>query len=131
MKIKNYLLIGYAGWDNDGDDNIKKRIAISDFFTEEDIIEMAHNKFQKKHRVTSFRLEELPVGGNKMKDTILQILGQFYENKYNTEEYDYETVDEYYTFLGHELGLTEELQNVGITSTSELQEKMLNRDYKI
>lgn len=66
-----------------------------------------------------------------MKDTILQILGQFYENKYNTEEYDYETVDEYYIFLGHELGLTEELQNVGITSTSELQEKMLNRDYKI
>lgn len=66
-----------------------------------------------------------------MNDTILQILGQFYENKYNTEEYDYETVDEYYTFLGHELGLKEELQNVGITSTSELQEKMLNRDYKI
>lgn len=66
-----------------------------------------------------------------MNDTILQILGQLYENKYNTEEYDYETVDEYYTFLGLELGLKEELQNVGITSTSELQEKMLNRDYKI
>ena len=65
-----------------------------------------------------------------MKDTILQILGQFYENRYDTDEYDYKTVDKYYTFLG-ELGLAEELQNVGITSTSELQDKMLNRDYKI
>ena len=66
-----------------------------------------------------------------MKDTILQILGQLYENKYNTDEYDYETVDAYYTFLGHELGLKEELQNVGITSTIELQAQMFNRDYKI
>ena len=63
MKIKHYLLTGYAGnadWDDDGDNNIKKRIAVSDFFTKGDIIEMAHNKFQKKHRLTSFRLEELP-----------------------------------------------------------------------
>ena len=63
MKIKHYLLTGYAGnadWDDDGDNNIKQRIAVSDFFTKEDIIEMAHNKFQKKHRITSFRLEELP-----------------------------------------------------------------------
>ena len=65
-----------------------------------------------------------------MKDTILQILGQFYENRYDTDEYDYKTVDKYYTFLG-ELGLAEELENVGIAGTSELQEKMLNRDYKI
>ena len=66
-----------------------------------------------------------------MKDTILQILGQFYENRYDTDEYDYKTVDKYYTFLGYDLGLKEELENVGIANASELQEKMLNRDYKI
>ena len=66
-----------------------------------------------------------------MKDTILQILGQLYEHKYDTDEYDYDTVDEYYAWLGYSLGLEHELHSVGITGTSELQEQMLYRENKI
>lgn len=62
-----------------------------------------------------------------MKDSALQILGSLYEWKYSTEEYDYNTVDDFYAFLGYELELEIDLQNLGITSTSELQEQMLNR----
>lgn len=65
-----------------------------------------------------------------MKDTILQILGQLYEHEYNTEEYDYDTVDNFYAFLGYDLGLEHELQSIGITSTSELQQQMLSRENK-
>lgn len=65
-----------------------------------------------------------------MKDSALQILGSLYEWKYNTEEYDYDTVDDFYAFLGYELELEIDLQNLGITSTSELQEQMLNRKHR-
>lgn len=57
----------------------------------------------------------------------LEILGTLYEHRYNTDEYDYKTVDEFYGYLGYTLELTYILEQLGINSTSELQEKLLKR----
>jgi len=56
----------------------------------------------------------------------LTILNQLYENMYGTDEYDYETVDTFYAFLGYELALDTELQKMDINGTSELQEALLH-----
>lgn len=66
-----------------------------------------------------------------MEDTILQILGQLYEWKYETEEYDSKTVKEYYEFLSDALGLGTELEKIHIKNPVELQDKLLSREYKI
>ena len=55
----------------------------------------------------------------------LTILNQLYENMYETDEYDYETIDSFYAFLGYELALEPELQKMGIDCTSELQDALL------
>ena len=55
----------------------------------------------------------------------LTILNQLYENMYETDEYDYETIDSFYAFLGYELALEPELQKMGIDCTSELQDSLL------
>ena len=55
----------------------------------------------------------------------LIVLNQLYENMYQTDEYDYETVDTFYAFLGYELALEPELQKMGINCTSELQDALL------
>ena len=44
---------------------------------------------------------------------------------YQTDEYDYETVDTFYAFLGYELALDTELQKMNINGTSELQDALL------
>ena len=56
----------------------------------------------------------------------LIVLNQLYENMYQTDEYDYETVDTFYAFLGYELALDTELQKMDINGTSELQEALLH-----
>lgn len=56
----------------------------------------------------------------------LTILNQLYENMYGTDEYDYETVDTFYAFLGYELALDTELQKMDINGISELQEALLH-----
>lgn len=66
-----------------------------------------------------------------MKDTALQILGQFYEDKYGTEEYDIRSVNQYYSFLCETLSLEDELQTMDIFNAEDLQELLLKRDYKI
>ena len=55
----------------------------------------------------------------------LIILNQLYENKYQTDEYDYECVDAFYAYLGYDLALETELQKMGINCTSELQDALL------
>ena len=57
----------------------------------------------------------------------LEILGTLYEHMYNTDEYDYETVDTFYGYLGYTLELHHTLPQLGINSTSDLQEKLLKR----
>lgn len=66
-----------------------------------------------------------------MKDTALQILGQFYEYQYLTEEYDYETIETYYVFLDEVLGLATELKELDITGPADLQDALLHRETKI
>lgn len=57
----------------------------------------------------------------------LEILGSLYEYMYNTDEYDYETVDTFYGYLGYTLELHHTLQQLEINGTSDLQEKLLKR----
>jgi len=59
------------------------------------------------------------------KSIAIRILTQLYEDMYNTFEYDYETVDRFYAYLGYDLELHHELSSLGIYGTSDLQEAML------
>lgn len=61
----------------------------------------------------------------KFKYVAISILSQLYMNMYKTDEFDYDTVDDFYAYLGYDLSLTDELQKLGIESTSELQDAML------
>lgn len=63
---------------------------------------------------------------NEDKKIAITILARLYEEKYFTSEYDYETVDSFYAYLGYDLGLTEELPKLGINGTGELQEALLH-----
>lgn len=63
---------------------------------------------------------------NEDKKIAITILARLYEEKYFTSEYDYETVDSFYAYLGYDLNLTEELPKLGINSTGELQEAILH-----
>ena len=55
----------------------------------------------------------------------IRVLTQLYEDMYNTLEYDYETVDSFYAYLGYNLELHHELPKLGIQGTTDLQEAML------
>lgn len=55
----------------------------------------------------------------------IEILNQLYQNRYTTDEYDYDTVDVFYAYLGYELNLYDELPKLNINSTSELQEALM------
>ena len=59
------------------------------------------------------------------KTIAIRILIQLYEDMHNTFEYDYETVDSFYAYLGYNLELHHELPSLGIHGTSDLQEAML------
>lgn len=50
----------------------------------------------------------------------MNILKALYDNKY--DEVDYESVDEFYAFLGYDLELFQELQLLNINGTSDLLE---------
>ena len=63
---------------------------------------------------------------DKFKQVATSILSQLYMEKYETDEFDYDTVDEFYAYLGYDLSLIDELQKLGIESTSELQDAMLS-----
>lgn len=63
---------------------------------------------------------------DKFKQVAISILSQLYMEKYETDEFDYDTVDEFYAYLGYDLSLIDELQKLGIESTSELQDAMLS-----
>ena len=63
---------------------------------------------------------------DKFKQVAISILFQLYMDMYETYEFDYDTVDEFYAYLGYDLNLIDELQKLGIESTSELQDAMLS-----
>ena len=62
---------------------------------------------------------------SKHKEIAITILSRLYEDMYDTFEYDYETVDRFYAYLGYDLELHHELLELGINGTSDLQERML------
>ena len=59
------------------------------------------------------------------KNIAITILLRLYEQKYNDFEYNYETVDEFYTYLGYDLELHHELPELNIQGTSDLQETLI------
>lgn len=59
------------------------------------------------------------------KNIAITILLRLYEEKYNDFEYDYETVDEFYAYLGYDLELHHELPKLNIQGTSDLQEVLI------
>lgn len=63
---------------------------------------------------------------DKFKQVAISILCQLYMEKYETDEFDYDTVDDFYAYLGYDLSLIDELQKLGIESTSELQDAMMS-----
>lgn len=63
---------------------------------------------------------------DKFKQVAISILSQLYMNMYGTDEFDYDTVDDFYAYIVYDLSLTDELQKLGIESTSELQDAMLS-----
>ena len=60
------------------------------------------------------------------KNIAITILLRLYQEKYNDfDEYDYETVDEFYAYLGYDLELHHELPELNIQCTSDLQEALI------
>lgn len=65
---------------------------------------------------------------NKMTELELEMidfLAMLYQDMYDTDEFDYETVDKFYSYLGYNLYAETLLNKLSIQSTSELQEMML------
>ena len=63
---------------------------------------------------------------DKFKQVAISILCQLYMDMYETDEFSYNDVDNFYAYLGYDLSLTDELQKLGIESISELQDAMLS-----
>ena len=60
------------------------------------------------------------------KNIAITILLRLYQEKYNDfDEYDYETVDEFYAYLGYDLELHHELLELNIQGASDLQEVLI------
>lgn len=51
----------------------------------------------------------------------MEILLALYQEKYEDDTFDYNTVDDYYAYLGYDLELTSQLADLGIQGTSHLQ----------
>lgn len=56
---------------------------------------------------------------------MIDFLAMLYQDIYDTDEFDYETVDKFYAYLGYNLYAETLLNKLSIQSTSDLQEMML------
>ena len=60
---------------------------------------------------------------------MIDFLAMLYQDMYDTDEFDYETVDKFYAYLGYNLYAETLLNKLSIQSTSELQEMMLKVEF--
>lgn len=56
---------------------------------------------------------------------IVNMLANLYMNLYNTDEFDYSTVDDFYAYIGYDLESQQLLLDLRIECTSDLQELLL------
>lgn len=67
------------------------------------------------------------LNGMSRKDLLmLSFLADVYVERYDTEEFSYDKVDDFYAYLGYELYAEALLKELSIEGTSDLQEAMLN-----